>query len=376
MKVISEDGFWELVDGEWKPTPKQASLSNPIPKPDIDGKPIPFVRQQVFQNQGETAINQTATENYASLSAFTTTKAHTHGVVNTLGNPFYQDNFSKFEYEGIQDPGAEKIKYDLINVHSGVESTARSKFSTGEKTYSAKQIIRNMLYEDENIVNKSNLKIREVGIKIPTLQTNTGLTEINNSEHFGVRGIITNKRILLVDSTEDAISKLRNPTSEYRHEFMQRRVSGVFEVSHKIMHDFWIKSILHEDINGAEFHFSDFSESKRIVKRFHHPGSIALAIMGCFAFFFSFLDNNFAVVFFTFIFISLALMIGAALVWYFISRIVHYRMNTTFGKKRNLTIGYFDKVYNQNLILSITLEDSQTISDTTDWLRLLQDYSK
>ena len=41
MKVISEDGFWELPDGDWQPTPKQASLSIPIPKPDIDGKPIP-----------------------------------------------------------------------------------------------------------------------------------------------------------------------------------------------------------------------------------------------------------------------------------------------------------------------------------------------
>ena len=42
------------------------------------------------------------------------------------------------------------------------------------------------------------------------------------------------------------------------------------------------------------------------------------------------------------------------------------------GKKRELTIGYFDNIY--NLILDITLEDAQNISDTTDWLRILHDY--
>ena len=49
-------------------------------------------------------------------------------------------------------------------------------------------------------------------------------------------------------------------------------------------------------------------------------------------------------------------------------------MMSPHGKKRELTIGYFDNIYNQNLILDIKLEDAQNISDTTDWLRVLHDY--
>ena len=51
-------------------------------------------------------------------------------------------------------------------------------------------------------------------------------------------------------------------------------------------------------------------------------------------------------------------------------------MMSPHGKKREITIGYFDRIYNQNLVLDITLEDSQNIQHTTDWLRVLHDYTE
>ena len=150
---------------------------------------------------------------------------------------------------------------------------------------------------------------------------------------------------------------------------MQRKKSGAYAVKHRIMHDFWIKSISHEDVNATEFHFSDFSESRQELKRFHHPISIVIGMLGFFTLFLGFIEP-------LFIFFSLTIFIVAFLVWYYISQTNLYTMMSPHGKKREITIGYFDRIYNQNLVLDITLEDSQNIQDTTDWLRVLHDYTE
>jgi hypothetical protein len=375
MGVFSEDGNWEFVDGDWIPTGKQKQLAITLPKPPINSNPIKFVNQQVAFTGNEVQMNVSADEQYASLSSITTTRTHTEGIVQHFGNPFFQDYQSRLNFQSIEDPGAEKLRQNLVFMHHNVQNTARKNFQSGEKTYSAKDIIRKLLNEGENTVGSQILRIKEVKLRLPNANLDYNTSNIPHSEHIGVRAIITNKRLMLVDSTEDTISNLENLSGFNKTEFMQRKKSGAFAVKHRIMHDFWIKSILHEDINASEFHFSDFSESKQELRRFHHPASIFLGIMSIFAFFFAFVDGNLGGFFLTALFGSFFLLISSIVVWWYFSQTKYYIMMSPHGKKRQLTIGYFDKIYNQNLILDITLEDGQNISDTTDWLRVLHDFT-
>ena len=370
MAVYSEDGNWEFVDGNWIPTDKQKQSGSPVSgPPQIDSNPLTFANEQVTSTANEVKMNLTADEQYASLSGLTTSRTHTAGVVNQFGNPFYQDQQSMVTFQSIDNPGAEKLKSNLLTMHNNIQQTARNNFQSGERTFTAEEIIEKMLNEGEDIVDAQFLKIKEVKSRIPDAKMDLTINEIPDSKHIGVRAIITNKRLMLVDSTEDAISNLEYLNAYQKPEFMQRKKSGAYAVKHRIMHDFWIKSISHEDVNATEFHFSDFSESRQELKRFHHPISIIIGMLGFITLFLGFVDP-------LFIFFSFAIFIVTFLVWYYISQTNLYTMMSPHGKKREITIGYFDKIYNQNLVLDITLEDSQNIQDTTDWLRVLHDYTE
>jgi hypothetical protein len=369
MAVYSEDGNWEFVDGDWIPTDKQKQFNHPVSNPpEINSSPLKFANEQISATANEIKMNITADEQYASLSGLTTSRTHTQGVINQYGNPFFQDQNSMIIFNSIDNPGGKKLKSNLLNMHGNIQQTARNNFQSGERTFSAEEIIGKMLNEDESVVETQFLKIKEVKSRTPDTKIDPNTNEINDSKHIGVRAIITNKRLMLVDSTEDAVTNLEYLNAYQKAEFMQRKRSGAYAVKHKIMHDFWIKSISHEDVNAAEFHFSDFSESRQELKRFHHPISIVLGIFGFISIFIGFVEP-------VILFLSFILIISAFLVWHYISQTNIYTMMSPHGKKRELTIGYFDRIYNQNLILDLTLEDSQNIQDTTDWLRVLQDFT-
>ena len=374
MAVISEDGYWEFVDGDWVPTKKQKQLPTPLPKPQINSNPLTFVNQQVSFTGNEVQMNLSADEQYGKISGMTTSRTHNQGIVNRFGNPFFQDFTSRLNFESIEDPGAEKLRQNLLIMHTGIQNTAINNFQSGEESYSAKQIIQKLLNDDEKIVGKQLLKIKEVSSRLPNAKLNDLSNELPNSKHIGVRAMITNKRLILVDSTKDTISNLENLTN-FKPQFMQRKKSGAYAVKHRIMHDFWVKSISHDDINATEFHFSDFSESRQELKRFHHPASFFCGIMSFVLFFLSFTDTEFGDFFVTLFFSSFLLLISSLFIWYYLSQTKYYLKMSPHGKKRELTIGYFDKIYNQNLILEMILEDGQNISETTDWLRFLHDYT-
>ena len=370
MGVVSEDGFWEFVDGDWTPTKKQAHLQSPPPKPLINSNPLQFANQQISYSGDEVKMNVSANEQYATLSSITTTQTHTQGIVNQFGNPFFQDYQSKLNFQSIEEPGADKLRQNLLHIHNKVQVKAQNNFQSGEQSYSAKQIIKKLLNEGEEVVGNQLLKIKEVKSCLPSHKLNSKSSDLPHSKHIGVRAIITNKRLILVDSTKDTISSLEN-LSNLRPEFLQRNKSGAYAVKHRIMHDFWVKSISHGEINGTEFHFSDFSESRQEMKRFHHPAAIICGIMSLITFILSFAGGNLGYIFPLFF---VVLFISSVVIDYYISQTKYYTMMSPHGKKRELTIGYFDNIYNQNLILDITLEDAQNISDTTDWLRVLHNY--
>lgn len=374
MAVVSEDGYWEFIDGDWIPTNKQEQLATPLPKPPINSNPLTFVNQQITYTGNEVQMNLSANEQYARLSSVTTSKTHNQGVINRFGNPFFQDYRSRLNFESIEEPGAEKLRRNLLIMHTGIQNTATNNFQAGEQSYSAKQILKKLLNEDEEIIGKQLLKIKEVSSRLPSAKLNEINNQLPNSKHIGVRAIITNKRLILVDSTKDTISNLEN-LSSFKPEFLQRKKSGAYAVKHRIMHDFWVKSISHNDINATEFHFSDFSESRQELKRFHHPAAIFCGIMSFVLFFLSFTDIEYGTFFVTLFFSSILMLISSILIWYYFSQTKYYLKMSPHGKKRELTIGYFDKIYNQNLILELTLEDGQNISDTTDWLRTLHDFT-
>ena len=376
MNKLSEDGFWELVDGDWIATDKQKEALKsgvaPHSKPDDNAEPVQFKPQTVSATQDEVIVNETAMSDQVGLSELTTTNTHTTGVEKYLGNPFYQDKSSRIQFDGIVDPGAEKIKHELLTAHEDIQSKAREKFMSGDMSHAAEELVEQMYSDEEVVLTELPLKVRAVEILSPDTISEDGFSIISTSEHLGVRGIITNERLLLIDSTEDAITKLTNPKDEYKVESFQRDHAGIFEVSHKIMHDFWVKSVDLLDITGTEFHFSDNSKSSKIVKRYHSEASVIFIMFGMLLFGLSWLDQSFEAGFWITNSIALLMFFIALCVYHYLSKIKHFTTSSTFGKERNLKIGYFDRIHNRNLVLDLDLEDGQELIATIQWLKILQ----
>ncbi len=382
VTVKSDDGFWEMQDGEWVPTEKQKQVialnsgdRGPLQIPPVipTGGHVKFGNKTTEISGNEISTNTTGDEGYIHLNSLTTTTTHTSAAKKYLGNPFYQGFASRREFNRIQDPGAAKLKKRLLVTHRTVENTARSKFISGDMSHNAEQIIQKMYYPGEKLQHGRPLKIRQVEVLTPSDSSPTGFQNLAESNHFGVRGLLTSERMLLIDSTEDAVSDLTNPKKSYQKQFLQRNSYGIYEISHRIMHDFWYKAIPLEDIKGTEFHFSHYSNSSQVIRRFHHFFSIVLFFLSLGTF--SLLpilerdltESGFALL----LFLAVAALIFSLLVYYFASVFKQAVTVSDFGKQRKLKIGYFDRLHQRHLVLNLTLEDSQTIEDTVDWIKVL-----
>ena len=381
MALTSDDGFWKMQDGKWVPTEKQkqalALNSGNFPKPQIPkldtAGHTKFVQKTTIVSQDEISTNRTGNEGYIHLNSLTTTNTHTSAAKAYMGNPFYQGFSSRNVFNRIQDPGAAKLRKRLLHTHKSVESLARSKFISGDMSHNAEEIIQKMYYPGEELQNSRPLKIRNVAVKAPSDASPSGFKDMSDHQHFGVRGLLTNKRMLLIDSTEDAVTELTNPKKNYQKQFLQRNSYGIYEISHKIMHDFWYKSIPLEDIKGTEFHFSHYSNSSRVIRRFHHFLSvimflISLGFLGILTIFGDSLTENESV---AMLVLAACLLLTTGIIYYFASQFSNAIPISDFGKRRLLKIGYYDQLHQRHLVLELLLEDSQTIVDTVDWIKVL-----
>lgn len=381
MALTSDDGFWEMQDGKWVPTAKQKEVlalnSGDFPKPQIPelntAGHTKFVQKTTTVSQNEISTNTTGNEGYIQLDSLTTTNTHTSAAKAYMGNPFYQGFSSRNVYNRIQDPGASKLRNRLLRTHNNVESLARSKFISGDMSHNAEEIIQKMYYPSEKLQHSRPLKIRSVTVKAPSDASPSGFKDMTDQQHFGVRGLLTNKRMLLIDSTEDAVTDLTNPKKTYQKQFLQRNSYGIYEISHKIMHDFWYKAIPLEDIKGTEFHFSHYSNSSRVVRRFHHFFSVIMFLIsiGFFAILTIFGDSLSENESATMLIFAICSLIAAGIIYYFASQFSNTIPISDFGKRRLLKIGYFDQLHQRHLVLELLLEDSQTIVDTVDWIKVL-----
>ena len=384
MSAKSDDGFWEMQNGQWIPTDKQkavlaqnsGNISPPSSPKKLDtSQHTKFVPKVTSVTNTEVSTNTTGNEGYIQLGSLTTTTSHTAAAKAYLGNPFYQGFSSRREFNRIQDPGAEKLRRKLLFSHGHVEGLARSKFVSGDMSHNAEQIIQKMYYPGELLQHDRPLKIRKVELLAPSENSPSGFTQLAEHIHFGVRGLLTTERMLLIDSTEDAVTDLTNPRKTKPKHFLQRNSFGIYEISHKIMHDFWYKSISLENISGTEFHFSHFSNSSKVIRRFHHYFSVILLIlsMGVFGML-PILDEeleSYGDTFSLLLIIGIILLFAAAIVYYLASQFKQNRAISDFGKQRNLKIGYFDNLHQRHLVLNLILEDIQTIEDTVDWIKVL-----
>ena len=382
MANISDDGFWEISDGKWVPTEKQkatiALKSEIQPVPQMPTKintenHTKFVPKVTSVNDSEISTNITGNEGYIQLGSLTTTNTHTAAAKAYLGNPFFQGFSSRWEFNRIQNPGAAKLKGRLLRHHDGIQNLARSKFTSGDMSHNAEQIIQKMYYADESLQHDKPLKIRQVRVLAPSESSPTGFNELADSNHFGVRGLLTDKRMLLIDSTEDAVTDLTNPKKTYHKKFLQRKSFGIYEISHKIMHDFWYKSISLEDISGTEFHFSHYSSSSKVIRRFHHSFSVILLMLSLTMFTLIptlelNLNDDGGVILLTG---GIMILMTSGIVYYFASLFKQNAPISDYGKQRNLKIGYFDRLHQRSLVLDLTLEDTQIIGDTVDWIKVL-----
>ncbi len=106
MTVTSDDGFWEMQNGQWTPTEKQKTVIAqntgnyplpPVPKVLDTSQHTKFVPETTMITNSEISTNRTGNEGYIQLGSLTTTTTHTAAAKAYMGNPFYQGFSSRRE---------------------------------------------------------------------------------------------------------------------------------------------------------------------------------------------------------------------------------------------------------------------------------------
>jgi hypothetical protein len=312
---------------------------------------------------GNTVANLTANEGYATTQGLATSNQSP----SFHSNPFMQDAMSYSTYSSISDPGKKELQDRLVAESRMISKIAESNFLRESQGETPESITARMFMDGEHEQMAKPLFIRRAAIVRPSASSSTGFVQVGNSDHFGVRAVLTNKRILLVDATEDAILKLTEPKDTPR-EFLQRKMFGVFSLNHKIMHDLWYRALTLKSITGVEFHFSHYSESARTVKRFHHGFGFFLIIAGCFAALFGFVADAIEVMLIT---AAICIIIGS-LIMHYMSNFKSLSIQSMVGKSREINIGYYDTIHNSAMVLNLMLEDAQQMSEAVEWVRNLQ----
>ena len=276
-----------------------------------------------------------------------------------------------FMYDKIQSPGAPKLKQTLGILEAEVRGMTQRNQVRQTEGLTADELLAGMLYEGEVVDDTRPLMIQQMSM----YRTRDGSSiEPSRPFHYGVRALLTNSRILFIDSTVNEMPTLNeHPKSE----FLQRAAEGHYSVSYAIEDDLWYYPIPLRNVTGLSFIAGHRSSADRDVKRYHHWGSLLLWGISavCLLMMFGSLDAGDDAV--LGISSAMFLMTGVAgfLIYYYWSYYRTYRMQAVQEKSREIRLGVLDPVTQEHAVVALDLEDTFSLNYARDWIQRLQQYA-
>lgn len=314
-----------------------------------------------------TVTNLSAAQAFSSLNALSTSN---QPDAIGLANPFVLDGSSSAHFQTMTAPNIADLRNKVVHAVRACRnvSEALARQQTGNNT--ASNLLSGLAAENEMALNAPILRVRSASF------LTTDSVSQRGDIHYGVRVVLTNRRLVFIDSTVDKPSSLQkmNTAQVQNSKLNALRRNECYSVTSSITDDVWFKPVPLQNITSVEFHASHRTTSSANIINRANPGWIWLLIGGlsiiCFGLAFS--DPTVVV---SFAMIGTAGCIGALYLQTRLARANVTQPTSFVSKSRSVFIGYFDSLWNTPLIARLEIEDTQQLSHVVSWISALQSQS-
>ena len=276
-----------------------------------------------------------------------------------------------FKYNSLYSPGTVKLKENLGKLEAEVRGLTQRNQITQTEGLTAEELLAGMLYEGEVVDDTRPLMIQQMSME----RSRDGINiDSTRPYHYGVRALLTNSRVLFIDSTVNEMPVLQEFP---KNEFMQRAVEGHYKVSYSIEDDLWYYPIPLRNVTGISFIAGHRSSAEKDVKRYHHWASFllwGLSVVSLFAMFGGMVNEDEVVLGVS---LGLLLVTGIAgfLVYHFLSHYTMYQIQALQEKAREIKLGVLDPVTQEHAVVTLDLEDTFSLHYAKHWIQRLQEYA-
>lgn len=357
-----------------QPSPGQVGNKNPGPQ---NPPPPPSVGVNPEKNQFRVQ-NQSKPRSYVHQSALTTSDKY--DVINSK-NPFVYDNRSSINFQKITAnvPNPDDLKSKTLKSIRRQKQVSESLMKNQKGNESSESLISKMYFQGEHSTRAPILNCQSVAIE------KNASDGAPTQYHRGVRGIITNKRLIFVDSTKNSVYTLTKEKLLNKSLVTPFRKDESYKTKATITDDMWYKPIPLNSVTGVEIYTSHKSEASQYVANRVGPQWFISLMIGIIFLFMSFLlsvgqsmqtDSNsedmfveiFAIFMFGIVFLS-----ASGFLYNKIARVKMYNSINTVTKSRKILIGAYDNIRNCPVMIRIETEDNQSLTSIFNWCKELQE---
>ena len=325
-------------------------------------------------NNPAQVINTSAPNPYVGHSALTTSAAPD---LITSQNPFQNDVSSSINFQriGANVPNPIALRNQALDSIRKQSIIANRLMSSQKGAQTSESLIANMYFADETLTSAPMLQCQSVTFT----PSHSSVGENKSTQHLGVRAMITNRRLVFVDSTKNNRYTLEKTSLNRDSLITPFRKGESYQAMATITDDLWFKPLPLPSITGVEIYTSHRSEASQYVANRVAPYWFFSLISGILGYLIAatglYQDMDPAVLILLAGVLPTLLLIFAAFLWVSKAQVKIYNSINSVTKSREIRIGTYDTIHNKPMCISLQVEDSQPLASIFHWCKELQDYS-
>lgn len=361
-------------------------MSNPLPPPSpppapVHAAPSPGnmppqnpVIPVVASNTPPRVQNTSLPNPYVGHSALTTSTVP--DLINSK-NPFQYDLPSSLNFQriGANVPNAKELHDRTLGSIRRQKSISESLMVGQKGAQTSESLIAKMYFSDETLTSAPMLQCQSVQF---TPFHGTGAPP-ETTQHIGVRAMITNRRLVFVDSTKNTLYTLQKANLQGNSAITPFRKGETYQTVATITDDLWFKPLPLPTITGVEIYTSHRSEASQYIANRVAPYWLFSLFVGLIGYLlaaagiYSSLDSGLEII--LGVVLPTLLLVFATYLFVAKAQVKAYSSINSVTKSREIRIGAYDPIHNRPTYISMKVEDSQPLASIFHWCRELQDHS-
>ena len=347
-------------------------INNPPPPnpPATSILPIPSAPA----NSPAQVINTSTPNSYVGHSPLTTSAAP--DLINSK-NPFQYDVSSSINFQriGANVPNPIGLRNAALKSIRTQNIISNQLMSSQKGAQTSESLIAKMYFADETLTSAPMLQCQSVTFT----PSHSAVDVTQTTQHIGVRAMITNRRLVFVDSTKNNRYTLDKTALNRNSIITPFRKGESYQATATITDDLWFKPLPLPSITGVEIYTSHRSEASQYVANRVAPHWFYILITGVLGYLltatgiYEDVDQILMILFGGVL--PTMLLILAAFLYVSKAQVKLYNSINSVTKSREIRIGAYDPIHNKPMYIALKVEDSQPLASIFHWCRELQNHS-